>query len=234
MKVLILQSCDGDLFKPMLDLVEIPNRLYCEKMGYDYKRWDGIKLPTTTIHPSFGACNRIYLLQDELESGVYDWALWMDADAVVVDNSKTVDDFIDCSNAIVACRGADDSDNNWNDFNNGVCFFNLRHPRMPEVLRLWREGVEDKLRHIEKANLFSETCWEIGKGDDAKISDQGHLHGAVRKIGDFHLCNIYKGKQAAAFNYDGPFIQQIIRSSNTPTMEDRLNALRNIVKKLNL
>lgn len=232
MKILVLQSCDGELFKPMLDLVETPNKNYCEKMGYDYKRWDGIKLPASTLHPSFAACNRIYLIIDELKAGIYDWVLWMDADSIVVDHSKQVDEFIKYPNAIVACRGASDSEDNWYDFNNGVCFFNMRHPTMPTLLQYWRAGVEDKLQRIEKAKLFSETCWEIGKGDHAKISDQGHLHGAVRKLRDFQLCKIYKGKEANEFNYNGPFIQQVIRSPLTPTMEDRINALRNIIEHI--
>jgi len=225
MKLVVLQSCDGEVYKQMTDATEKHHRKYCEKWGYGYKRWDGVKLPAKVHHPSFAACNRIYLLQEELESGENDWALWLDADSVVVDVNKPLEQFLDDSYCIVACKGGDRPDNWW-DINNGVCFFNLRHPMLGILLDLWQESVEEHLRHLEKENLMDKVNWEVSN-TRWRISDQQHLHLSIKHIGNKQLCKIYEGEEHNCFNYDGPFIKQLIRGFGGD--DDRLMKLRRLV-----
>jgi len=225
MKVVVLQSCDGEVYKQMVDATEKHHRSYCMKWGYDYKRWDGIKLPAKTPHPSFAACNRIYLLQDELDSGNFDWAVWLDADSVIVDTNKAFDDFLDDVHCIIACKGGDRPDNWW-DINNGVFFLNLRHPMTGILLELWQRNVENHLRHLENQNLIHKVDWDVNN-TRWRISDQQHLHLAIKHIADRRLCKIYTGEDHNAFNYDGPFIKQLLRGFGKD--DDRLESIRKLV-----
>ena len=225
MNILVIQSCDGKIYKPMLDLVEPVNRDYCTRMGYGYKRYDGIRLPTKAPHPSYAACNRIYLLQDELLYNNYDWVLWMDADALVVDPTQPVDEFLDNSRAVIACRGASNAEDNWYDLNNGVCFYNLKHPKTAELVGLWQSYAEAAVKNIEEKGLSDQVSWDIK--NPVRISDQHLLHKAIRTIGDHKLCKIYVGKEYDLFNYSGRFIKQVLRCE---TFEARMNYIQKLVK----
>ena len=209
----------------MLDVVEPVNRDYCRNMGYDYKRWDGIKIASLNPFPFYATTNRVYLIEEELSAGEYDWLLYIDADAVVIDLFKPLDQFLDSSRAIVACRGGDNPEHAWWDLNNGVTLFNLRHPLIHSVLRLWRSEIESMLASIEADQL--EVGWDTLP--DVQLCDQAHLHRVLQQLGERELCKIYTGDEYNVFNYDGPFIRQVLRTEGT-SLNERIDSLRAIVE----
>jgi hypothetical protein len=201
-KVLLLQTCDGVVYKPMLDLTESHHKNYCNKHGYDYRRYDGV------IFGKFPWCstfNRIFLLKKILEENKYDWVLYIDADAVIVDLEKNLDEFIlDDSKALVACRGTSDNPLVFSDINIGVCFYNMRHQFMPFIIQDWLNLVN----LIPKDWNELDEDFQLGKN---KYDDQFMLCNIIQQRMDSHDVTVYRGEDRDKFNYQGPFIQQVLR-----------------------
>ena len=108
--------------------------------------------------------------------------------------------------------------------NNGVCLFNLRHPRIDEIFRLWREAIEFRLSRIEANQL--DVGWDTLPS--VQLSDQAMLHRTIRQLEDRELCKIYTGDEHNVFNYDGPFIKQILRKEGE-SLDDRIATLRAVI-----
>ena len=162
--------------------------------------------------------NRIYLIQEKIRSDTQcEWLLYMDADAVVFDFERKLEQFLDPAYLLIACAGGPRPDNYW-DLNDGVFFYNARHDRATEVLRLWSEAYESSNPNILYASSDS-----FVKSDFA-IGDQEMLQDILRKDTP-GLAKIYQGDEAAAFNYGGPFIRQLLRDKGIP-LDKRISQLR--------
>ena len=221
--ILIIQTCDGVVYKPLLDLSQEINNKYAIKHGYGYFRYDGVKKPFNK-DPSLSTFNRIYLLLDTLNEDKYEWVLYLDADAIVYDINKNLDEFIIHKNkAIVACRGGTDNPANFWDINIGVCLYNLKHPKMPYILENWKNMFEFYGKNI--SNTVDN--WEKSQ---QKLDDQNMLHIILKK--DNTLCHVYYGEENEKMNYNGPFIKQLIRGNKT-TFESRLNDMKNLCNIIN-
>jgi hypothetical protein len=221
-KLLIIQTSDGARYKPLLDATESLHRRYATRHGYDYRRFDGVKRGVKPWHAAF---NRIYLFQELLDEGEYDWVLYMDADAIVVDLGKSLQEFLDDRYSIVACRGAtDDPSITWN-INNGVMFMNLRHPHTKNIVHLWRTL-------FEKHTMEALAAEEEGVFDDQSkhINDQDMLclilYHKYRQA-----AKIYRGEEATKFNYSGSFIQQLLRVTAS-SLEERIENMRQKVAEV--
>lgn len=223
--VLILTTCDGERYKPMIDTTEELHRKYAAKHGYEYARVDGVIRGFKPWHATF---NRIYLLQSLLSKPTqkqYDWVLYMDADAVIVDLEKPLDEFLDDNYAIVACRGSvDDPLNTWN-INIGVCFFNLNHPQITQIVGLWRglyEKVPDTVLQGEQEGIFDDLCAHVNDQDMlCLILYQEQYRGAAK---------VYRGDEHNKFNYSGNFIKQVLRDGKKNSIESRVQQLQALVK----
>lgn len=223
MKVLILQTCDGVWYKPMLDTTEPFHRMYAARHGYDYIRFDGLKRGMKPWHATF---NRMYMLRDVLKEGKYDWALYVDADCVICDFAKTVDEFIVSTAAFVACRGASDDPNVFWDFNAGVMFINMRHAQMPAILDAWinlYEKVPLKTLEDERDDAFDRHANQFA-------DDQSFLQAIVRHLGPTSIKREY-GERAEVFNYGGPYIKQILRAESKG-VDDRLGKIQALTEEM--
>lgn len=213
-KVLIMQTCDGINMKEMLDYSEKIARIYAKKHNHDYLRYDGIKRGFKGHHAAF---NRIYLLEEQLNNGVCDWVLFMDADTIFVDLDKKLDKYLMDGYAIVACSGGDA--NYWN-INNGVFFCNMRHPEIPNILRKWREMYESipiEVLQGESGDLFYELA--------DHVNDQTMLHNILYEYQNSNICYNFHSERQYEFNYYGPFIQQILRT-NTNNLQERTRIMK--------
>jgi hypothetical protein len=171
-KVLIVRTADKNEYKQLLDATEQHHRRYARMHGYSYMRYDGVVRGMKPWHAAF---NRI-LLESVLSKKHFDWVLYMDADAVIVDLSKRLDTFLSHQHAIVACRGvSNDSSITW-DINNGIALYKLRHPAMSDIVFLWRQTFEsipmDALS-AEKQGAF-DRC-------GTHIDDQGLLQNIIHQ-----------------------------------------------------
>jgi hypothetical protein len=223
-RVLLLTTCDGERYKPMIDATEELHKRYARKHGYDYKRYDGVVRGFKPWHATF---NRIYLLQHLVAEGVYDWVLYMDADAVIVDFNQSLTEFLDDRYAIVSCRGSSDDEQITWSLNIGICFFNLKHPHTKLIINKWRmiyENVPDDVLKGEKEGVFDDLCAHINDQDMLCVILFQEFRGAAK---------IYRKEQHNRFNYDGPFIKQIIRNGKGNTVADRLEEINRLVDLTN-
>ncbi len=206
MSVIVVQTCDGSIYKDLLDTTEAHHRGYCKAFGYDYYRYDGVKRGFNPWHSSF---NRIYLLEEALKDGVHDWMLYMDADAIIYDTSKSVDKFLDPAYAVIVCRGVSDEENTTYDFNIGVAFYNLKHPNIAHIVAIWKKMYESVPDHVLQSE--QDGCFHI---NGRHVDDQAMLQQIMHHVHKTSL-KIYRGHDFDAFNYDGPFIKQLMRAPDT-------------------
>ena len=206
MSVVIVQTCDGHVYKELLDATEQHHRDYCKRFGYVYHRYDGIKKGPKPWHSSF---NRIYLLEEEVTKGEHDWMLYMDADAIVYDASKRVDEYLDPKYAVVVCRGLSDDPAIVHDFNIGVAFYNLRHPDIIAIISTWKHMFESVPQNVLERE--QDGCFHTNGGH---VDDQAMLQTIMAKLYPA-MIKLYRGKEYDTFNYDGPFIKQLLRDQDT-------------------
>ena len=219
MTITIIQTCDGSLYKPLLDATEAVNRAYASHHGYGYARWDGIKHGTKPWQAIF---NRIYLIREKISSDRRcDWVLYMDADAVVFDFERKLEEFLDPTYLLIACAGTSRPDNHY-ELNDGVFFYNARHIHAMEVLRVWAGAYES----LNPAAVCASSDSFVNLTN--YIDDQAILQEFLRL--NPGLAKIYQGNEAAAFNYDGPFIRQQLRQKNVP-FEQRVAQVRALCEK---
>lgn len=206
----MFQSCDVR-YAPMLQVVSEANRAYAKLHGYAYSA----TIENCSITPYTANFNRFYLLRESILQGGYDWALWMDADAVVVDPRIKLESFIrdNSDKLIIACRGADKGDF---DINNGVFFLNLKHPLALDV-------VNECIRYVES----------LPADNRAFHHDQKVMHSWLRtkedSAGKIDCLKCYRGQQYNLFNYDGRFIQHVL--SEGRDFKWRMNRLQSLARE---
>ena len=208
-RIVIVQSCD-ETYAPLLAITANVNEKYAARHGYTYQSVAG-NLAAVANTSNF---NRYYLLRQEIEAGTHDWALWMDADAIVIDDNVLLEHFINHSSSklLIACRGTMDGDH---DINNGVFLLNLRH-------QLARDIVEFCIR----------ACERIDPGNTSFHSDQRHMHKWLfdkrDASGRIHFIKCYTGEEYNCLNYDGPFIRHVLREFGD--YEQRVHELQRLAR----
>ncbi len=191
--IVILQSCDV-LYLPLLRATSATNREYAEKHGYAYHTYVGNLSPI----PHTSSFNRYYLIRREIKAGRFDWALWLDSDALVMDHGKRLESIIEKSpeKMLIACRGGRQGEH---DINAGVLFLNLRHRQALSMV----EYVIGECERIDPSRDAGFWCVQC------------HLHRWLSQHGDQHgkipLLQRYTDPDANLFNYDGPFIWHVLR-----------------------
>lgn len=204
-QIIVLQSSDHD-YAPFLELTASVNRRYAALMGYGYKNFIGNISP----RPQTANFNRYYLLREVTTRTSHQWALWMDADAIVIDPTVRLESIVHANRdrLIIACRGCDAGEH---DINNGVFLFNLRHPLARRFLS-----------HLIMA------ARRVSPNNSRFQSDQRHVQAWLRRRmepdGRIRVAKRYAGSESDKFNYDGPFIQHVLRTWGT--LEERLERLR--------
>lgn len=209
-RIIILQSCD-DNYAPMLDVTSSSNAVYAQTHGYSYRATIG-NLSAIPVTANF---NRYYLLREEIVAGIYEWGVWLDADAIVMDHRVRLESIIDRSadKLIIGCRGGSMGDH---DINNGVFLLNLRHPLALEI-------VDSCIQHVETldpANAqFCDDQWIVHRW----LLEQNNLTAPIS------IVKCYQGEEYNLFNYDGEFIRHVLRDDGT--FEDRVSALRRLAEQ---
>lgn len=210
MKVLVLQTSDGVVYKDLLDVTETINRAYATRHGYSYRRVDGVLCGQCAWHATF---NRIFLLQCCALEEVWDWVLFLDADAYVHGQQQTLEDFLGArglaQHMVCASRGGYKTPYHW-DINAGVLLWNMRHPHTAETLQAWKDM-------CLRSKVFQSPTW------GHPLDDQSALHLVLRSrpllFGSLWVCT--GSDEDCTLNYQGPFIRQLLRS-NTGNMEERV------------
>ena len=225
LKIKIIQTSDSDTgYKTLLDVNRKVNEEYCRKMGYEYLAYTGIK---RGYHPWQATFNRIYLMEDELDSKKVDWILYIDADAVVADMGRRLEDIIFEGNNVnmsfIFCKGCLDE---LYDINAGVFFMNVNGAFSRPVISMWKSLFESVCS--QRILYLAKHPWSLAAGQLA-IQDQTLLEYVFRLYNSFGVLHAflktYMGSDTNKFNYDGNFIQQNIRphqGRNGTDIENRI------------
>jgi hypothetical protein len=142
-KILILQTCDDkSKYNQMLDITSEINKKYCDQHGYSYAEFRGIK---RGVHPWHATFNRIYLIREIMVNHPkYEWVMYIDADAMVVDFNRTIEDVIADANAqdkVIIIDGYGLEHENIK-INAGIFLFNMKHESSMNLIELWRHSCE--------------------------------------------------------------------------------------------
>jgi hypothetical protein len=206
-RITILQSCDIP-YTPLLDTTAATNRAYATAHDYTYRQHVGNLSPI----PNTANFNRYYLLRQEIDSGTHDWALWLDADAIVVNHATSLESIIDRTpdKMLIACRGGCGGEQ---DINNGVFLLALRHPLASEM-------VEALISH----------CEQLDPRDSSFKDDQYVMHTWLRSRANEHgaieILKCYTDGEYNLFNYDGCFIKHVLREHGA--LAERVGELRRL------
>lgn len=208
MKIAILQSCD-ETYAQCLWAAADTHKAYAKRHGYGYHWTIGNLSPI----PETANFNRYYLLRQAIAKQHYDWAVWIDADAIIIDSTIKLESIISRSpdKLVIACRGGNNGES---DINNGIFMLNLRHPRV-------RELVEYCIQHCERLS-----CEEGGFRCDQHAM-QTWLSLNSDQNGHIALLHRYDGDDYNLFNYDGTFIRHVLRVHGT--LDQRVTELRRLV-----
>jgi hypothetical protein len=189
LRILVLQTCDGVNYAPLLNYTQPKHEAYCRKQGYDYMRWDGIKKGQDGF-PAFAAFNKIYLLQEILASEKYDWVVYLEAASIIIDTEHPIEDFLHLNKVLVAGKISVDEPTNCD-----VSFslYNMNHPKLKILLDEWQNIYEANLMK-DKLNQFKN-----GWANFKSYNDQQLLNEIIKK------------KQTYAFLYDATFFMDDIK-----------------------
>ena len=209
LRILVLQTCDGPNYGPLLDYSQPKHEAYCRKHGYDYMRWDGLKKAQGN-YPGFAIFNKIYLLKEILKTTTYDWVVYLDAAAIILDTERPMEEFLHL-NKVMVSSSISAEDKNICDIS--FSLYNMNHPKLQILLDEWQQSFETNLER-DKTNQFKNGWPNFKSYNDLLL-----------------LNDILKKKQSYAFlynyNYFTNFIGVIKRQRNMP-VKTRLELLQEL------
>jgi hypothetical protein len=218
-RVLVLQTADPDNYVSLLRAGGAVNYQYALKHGYSYQSFVGLYRGQHAWHAAF---NRIYLLQDILKEGLYDYVLYLDADAIVVDLSQKVEDLIEDGRLFYMASGGIEGKKPWH-VNDGVFLFSCRHPMAQQVVDAWAEQVDPR--------NFSVRKW--GKYDGADMAALQRVLQSFSLAEAEKMVKVYRGKEANFMNYEnGKFIKQLFRYPSEPNKKLKRRSFSDRVKTM--
>ena len=139
--LLILQTCDRENYLPMLQHTSLTVLAYIKRHGCNYETFIGLKRGVWPWHATF---NRIYKLNDYIESGYKGWVLYMDADAYFCNFDFDLLSYLSDKQKYAFVLAHTGITPNYYDINAGVFFANLGHPVCVNIIRRWK-GIYDRM-----------------------------------------------------------------------------------------
>ncbi len=134
MKSVLMQTSDQTRYAKMLDVTSVNTKAFCNRHGLEHRIFRGLKRGRWDWHSCF---NRLYMFEELITEGHDGWAIYLDADAFIVDLNFPIKEYLaskDGSAGIVVHSGATPA--YW-DINSGVMFLNLRNPIAKTIVNDW-------------------------------------------------------------------------------------------------
>lgn len=220
--LLILQTCDRDVYLPMLQHTSLTILEYIKRHGGNFETFIGLKSGVWPWHATF---NRIHKLNEYIDSGYKGWVLYMDADAYFCDLDFDLLSYLSdkCKYAFVLAQVGTTS-NYWH-INLGVFFANLGHPICVNIIRRWK-GFYD--RTYKDEDYARANKW------DMIINDQTSFISIIQY--DLYKSYLYIQGTREIFNSGhAKVIRQIIRNNHADncldTLEQRTATIASEVRK---
>lgn len=194
----------------MLEVSRKGNEAFAKMKGFDYVTMIGLYKGYKESHAAF---NKLFLLNEllDMHPQKYHILVYLDADAVIVNPSLDPTEILAPLNSSVLAACTFFSEPPWC-INNGVMFWNLRHPQSRVLARAWR--------YAASRDMFS-----------GRPSDQRSLQHLLRSwFGTWReqLLRIYTGADFELFNYRGKYVEHVLRPDDgmafsTDSIPDRVS-----------
>lgn len=210
MDIVIFQSADPYRYARMLSETSRTVTEYCRRQGHSYESYIGIKRGPWPWEATY---NRIIQLNELMNRGFNGWAVYMDADAYIVDLDFDLRAYLsDKQHYAAVLTPSMATDNDW-DINAGVGLFNLGAPGGRRIVTEWNE----RFAAVSNERLAAAEDW-IGSDDDQYLI-QSMLR-TNREIMD----SVYLQSTDLMNSSFGTFIRQHLRGYS-PTFEHRMAAI---------
>ncbi len=147
-KSVLMQTSDETRYAKMLDVTSANTKVFCNRHGLEHRIFRGLKRGRWNWHSTF---NRLYMFEELITEGHDGWAIYLDADAFIVDLDFPIKEYLeskDTSAGIVIHSGATPA--YW-DINSGVMFLNLRNPIARAIVKDWirrHEEIVEETQYI--------------------------------------------------------------------------------------
>jgi len=215
--IVFLQTADPYRYKRMLDATARTAIQYCERHGYAYESYVGIKRGYFPWHATF---NRMFQLRELIDRGFRGWAVYLDADAYVNDLDFDLAAYLTArANRAGIMTTIPGEPHPWC-INAGVLLLNLGHAVGREIAELWLGRYLD----IDDADLRTMAIWDDGNSDQSMLFEilhhNPHLRAAI-EYDDGQFINAYQAR----------FIRQLLRSLS-PDLETRTRELETVTGSL--
>lgn len=214
MDITLIQTADPIFYYPMLAETARTVRQYCIRNGLAYEQYVGLKRGRMAWHAAY---NRVYMLKDMLDRGVGGWVLYLDADAMIIDQDFDLRRYLRDRDHHAGIFSGWCSDRPY-DINSGGFAINLSHPWGRALVVDYHRAVAD----IPDAEFEGALRWELDVPEDQlilfRILSDYYEH---RRCGDQFLFERTNG----SYVNNGPFISQQLRSMHGD-FPSRLAAIR--------
>ena len=210
MDIVIFQSADPYKYTRMLSETSRTVIEYCRRHGYSYESYIGIKRGPWPWEATY---NRIIQLNELISRDFSGWAVYMDADAYIVDLDFDLRAYLsDKRHYAAVLTPSMATDNDW-DINAGVGLFNLGTAGGRRIVTEWNE----RFAAVSDERLAAAEDW-IGHDDDQDLIQT--MLRTSREIMD----SVYLQSTDLMNSSFGTFIRQHLRGYS-PTFEHRMAAI---------
>lgn len=210
MELTVIQTSDSKKYNNIIKATSRVVALYCHLHSYNYLKYVGLKRGNSAVHAAF---NRVFMLNELLESGYRGWVLYLDADAYISNLTFDAIKYLqeNQTHAFIAAKASDKVAEKWA-INNGVFFINLGNKIGEKIARMYLHYVN---------TLVPQEYWqrESAEWPPAEYDDQNILYGILSQSDDI-LESIKKEMFAFNTGHADEFISQAIRAGYS-SFEDR-------------
>ncbi len=215
---IFLQTADPFVYRDMLNITSATVIAYCRRHELRYESYIGIK---RGVWPWHAAYNRLFMLKELMDRGFRGWAVYLDADAFIADQSFDLRAYLadKADYALIGVFALGNLDpsipgNGPHNINNGVILVNLGHPMGRAVVEEWHQRYLDIPEYIvRQAEVF----------DVGMPSDQELLYKILE--GNAHYVRHLHHERLDLINSSyASFIRQHLRAMYT-TYDERVRAI---------
>ncbi|MGE0258880.1 MAG: hypothetical protein AB7T18_09000 [Alphaproteobacteria bacterium] len=193
--ILFLQTADPYHYYDMLAETSRTVRAYCQKHGFRYESYAGIKRGFYSWHAAY---NRIIILRELLESGFSGWVFYLDADAFIANLEFDLREYLRDKSGYAGIFVDPGKKDEWYHMNNGIFLINMAANAAHDLIQKWFE----EFMKISDHELRLATDWGYLR------HDQDLLHVVFYDNQDFRSSIFLESPYL--LGWDG-FVRQITR-----------------------
>jgi hypothetical protein len=224
--VTFLQTADAFNYYEMLYESAKTIRSYCRRHSFRYECYIGLKRGYFSWHSVF---NRIVLLKEIIERGVTEWIIYLDADALVINQEFDLPSYLSGKAAYGAIFAPSGVTSNLWDVNAGVLFFNASSSWAAAFINRWY----DAFMRISDNDLKIAWSWEHSiQNDQGLLQDLLAREPEIERHVYFESASLINNT-SPSLQADSPtFIWQVTRSQSSRTLNHRLGLIKDKIKEI--